>query len=302
VTWLVLRQWVMPAVRRTRRRAGGRQVERPGRPAAAPGSEPSAGGYAPRAVPARRPAPPDPRRRWLAEVRWDESAAESRFRVIARASEDGSEDVIAESQALEWPPATPAAFQRVADAAQALGESVARAGWTPVARGEAWYAARFIWVPDDARRTRGPQPALWDGRDPEAVAPTPAPTARPAPARSRFRRSSWPTRTETRWRCEIRWECGRRDSHFEALARDPTGASRPVAGSENFGWQPRAEPNPLDERARAAVSSLRDTLLADGWTPIEARSQWYAERFVWRRDGTPPDHLDTATPSTAGRR
>jgi hypothetical protein len=289
--WTVLRHWVIPAVRRRRRRAAARGQLRGGSArVAAPGAESPPSRRTARPAAGRGPAPPDPERRWLAEVRWDETAATPRFRVVARASEDGTEDVIAESGPVEWPPASPGAFRRMAEAAQALSDAVARAGWTPVARGEAWYAARYIWIPDEARPVGPEPPALWAGREPDARAGTDVP-----------QRGAWPAETEALWRCEIRWRSGRTRSHFEAVARDPAGAARPVAGSDSLGRSTRTDPNPEDDRARAAVDVLRETLVADGWTRVEPGSPWYAERFVWRRDGAPPNHLDAATPSTAGR-
>jgi hypothetical protein len=294
--WTARRRWVIPAVRRHRRRAAARRqlgwslrVAAPRSGAAVPRrtARPAAGGD---------PAPPDPTRQWLAEVRWDETGA--RFRVVASSLEDGSENVIAASEPVEWPPASPAAFRRMADAAQGLSDALERAGWAPMARGKAWYAARFMWLPDDGRSVGPEHAALWAGPEPEASAPEPpGPRART----DRFQRDARPAETDALWRCEIRWRSGQTRSHFEAVARDLAGGSRPVAGSENLGRSTRAAPGPEDDRARAAVGALRDALLDDGWTPIEPGSPWYAERFVWRRDGTPPTHLDAATPSTAGR-
>jgi hypothetical protein len=83
------------------------------------------------------PRPPEPDRRWTAEVQWHDS----RFRVVAEGL------ILAESRPLEWPPSTPAAVQELADTAEALETTMIAAGWSPAAPGEAWYAKRFAWEP-----------------------------------------------------------------------------------------------------------------------------------------------------------
>ena len=40
------------------------------------------------------------------------------------------------------------------------------------------------------------------------------------------------------------------------------------------------------------VQSLSATLEAAGWEPVAQGADWFVERFVWRRDGDPPDPVD----------
>jgi hypothetical protein len=309
-TWPLVRRRLQPR----RRRREPLTLGRPAQPAPVAKPERRWGRATPRAVQSADPASPpaadvapvatdepaspaDPTRRWFAEVRWDETAATPRFRVAARATGNSAEQVIAESEPVEWPPPNPEAFRHMADAAQALSDALVQAGWTPVARGEGWYAARFVWEPADTAPTDAAGRALRAAAEREAPA---SPTNGEPPARTgRFRRETWPAETQALWRCEIRWRRGWLESHFEAMAHDPAGASRPVASWDSFKGTMRAGPDPIDVRARAAVRALRDTLVADGWNRVEPGAPWYAERFVWRRGGTPPDHTGEGTPISA---
>jgi hypothetical protein len=255
-------------------------------------ASPPATGLAP-AAGDRPAAPADPSHRWFAEVRWDETASTPRFRVAARAPGATAEHFIAESQPVEWPPPNPEAFRRLTQAAQALSDALVQAGWTPVERGDAWYAARFVWEPaDDSAPTDAPSRPRRATASPSAAAAPPARSSRPPS-------DTWPPETEALWRCEICWHRGWITSHFEAMAHDPAAASRPVARSDSFMWTMRADPDPADVRTRAAVRAVRNTLLADGWSRVEPGALWYAERFVWRHVGTPPDHTRQARPTSA---
>ena len=58
--------------------------------------------------------------------------------------------VVAQSTALEWPPAGPTAVQAMTDATEALATTLVAAGWKPLPLGGAWYAKRFAWEPTGA--------------------------------------------------------------------------------------------------------------------------------------------------------
>jgi hypothetical protein len=268
------------------------------------------------------PRPPDASRRWTAEMGWADGEPGPRFSVVARDDERGEEGVLAESPPLEWPPSSSEAVAALTSAADDLARAVIGAGWIPLAPGAAWYARRFAWEPVAEPVEPAPEqppPALRVGDpavEPEARAPVP-PQPRSEPeggarpdadadgahvsARGRFRRRPWPQEAEALWRCEIRWNGGWTRSRLEVVARAPGGVrGTRLAASEPFTWMLHADPDPDDREIHAAARNLRALLLADGWTEIDPGRGWYAHRFLWRRTGDPPNHLEL-TQRDAGR-
>jgi hypothetical protein len=144
-----------------RRRSAGAAVGAapPGRPPDASAQPPAAPGppvqarLLPEPPPDPTPwLPPDTSRAWRAEIEWNHAADASTFRVVARAPDGPSAAVIGESRPLEWPPSSAEAARALPHAVYALGDSLTRAGWRPIAPGEQWHAKRFAWEPVISRR------------------------------------------------------------------------------------------------------------------------------------------------------
>jgi hypothetical protein len=244
----------------------------------------------------RRPGPPDPRRAWTAEIQWRHASAGSSFWVIAEAADGSARAPIARSGALEWPPTSPGGVEALSAAAGALENALLAAGWRPLPPGAAWYAKRFGWDPA-AVATARQAPA----GSPEATRPRGAAPAAPTPPREpsgRFKRDApaWPDDARERWRCEIKWDAGYMSSRFQAVAYPPGGGQngRPVGASSPFKWTFRGEPDPRGARYMAEARGLAAGVAAAGWEPAGRGDAWYAERFVWRGDGEPPERVEPA--------
>ena len=257
--------------------------------------------------PPSSPRPPEPLSPWEADVRWEEQAGSGRFRAVA-CSPDGEEAELLRSDPIAWPPSAGGA-KALAEAVDAIEETLLEAGWQPRPKGEAWYARRYAWAPE-------PPPA-------PAARPAPATTAVTAPpevARAPRRRAPSPAAADpwtdvalqlaaepavamedagTRWSCRIRWRSGWRTSRFEAIAMPPGRKRGPcIAASPAFSWTFKADPDPELPAIRAAVAGLRSELLAAGWAPAGIGRQWYAHRFAWTRDEGPPETAtDTGGPA-----
>ncbi|MEP6689182.1 MAG: hypothetical protein ABJC36_12610, partial [Gemmatimonadales bacterium] len=142
----------------------------------------------------------------------------------------------------------------------------------------AWYATRFGWEP----LAPAPQPA------PHAPAPQPpAELFAPAPP--------WPDDSKQLWRCEIKWDAGWIDSRFQAVGYRPgarrgraIGASAPIKGL--LMGQPQAD----RPEHRGAFHDLAWALETAGWEPAGRGSDWYSERFWWRREDDPRGRLAPA--------
>jgi hypothetical protein len=268
-----------------------------------------------------KPVPPVTDRAWTAEVEWRHDEGSSRFCVVAQAPGESGRLPIAESSALEWPPTTPAAVQALTDAAERLEASLLDAGWTPLAQGEAWYAKRFAWQPraerpaptppaGDVSPAQTPPPAAAP-TPPQAPPPTAAPTPQQAPplaepmkGRGRFRRSpDWQEGTESLWCCEIKWDAGYVKSRFKAVVHRP-GQRRghAIGSSAEFKWQFMGDPDPNSLEYQAEVRGLAMALEAEGWQRIGRGADWYSERFVWRGEGEPPDHVEPVPVDVRRRR
>jgi hypothetical protein len=272
-------QWVPPKRSRMRspsaragddapRPSAGRRgaSEARARAAAAAGSE------APRE--SAGPVPPDPGRGWIAEFEWRGSEGESRFCVSAWSAE-GRVSVVAESPRLQWPPIGATSIQAMTDAVDGLERSLASAGWKPLAAGRAWYAKRFAWEPLSAPPAEDEPP-------------------RRQKASGRFQRSpAWPQGSEALWRCEIQWSPGHPKPRFEAVVHPPQRQRRrTLGGSAGFKRLLTGAPDPHSDERHAQLRELADRLEAAGWERVGRGSHWYAERFLWRRDGPPPDHVE----------
>jgi hypothetical protein len=227
--------------------------------------------------------PPDPDRRWTAEIQWTRSGDTARFCVVARDEQGDSEPVIARSETFDWPPEGTDAVQALVGAADALSEGLTVAGWTPLPRGEAWYAKRFEWEPAPVTDWAPPQP----GPSVAPVESTRAPTHRFRPT------SEWPAETEALWRCEITWRSGYARSRFEAVLHDPTDDTdaRVIAASPPFKWLLMSDPDPNHATFREALRDLAAALESAGWERIGVGTSWYGARFVWHGDEPPPDEI-----------
>jgi hypothetical protein len=109
------------------------------------------GGDAPEAHPVgsgpAAASPSDRHRAWTAEIEWRHTKTESRFCVIARATQGVGETAVAQSSPLEWPPTCAQSVEAMTDAVATLEASLEAAGWKPLPPGRAWYAKRFAWEP-----------------------------------------------------------------------------------------------------------------------------------------------------------
>lgn len=240
--------------------------------------------------------PPDTARRWTAEIRWRHSDEEPRFWVVARDRQAGGVTVIARSEPLDWPPADPDAVQALVGATDALTESLVSAGWKPLPPGTAWFERRFEWEPVATPGGWAPPTSGRAARPARPEPPPPAPAPSSAPTR-RFRKKPWPRGTEHLWRCEIRWSSGYARSRFEAVAHDPQrGSERVICTSTPFKWMLMGDPDPSSAAFRDDVRSLATALETAGWERLGSGAKWYSERFVWRGEDQPPDHVEPARP------
>jgi hypothetical protein len=275
--------------------------------------EPRAGGEVPAPVAAANPAhrnpsqltpvaavaaasPPDRTRAWTAELEWRESDAEGVFRVVARPTEGHGEATIAESARLEWPPKGAASVEGLRQAVEQLEASLLAAGWEPLPSGDRWYAKRFAW------EARKPVEALTSAEALAPADPAEPPEARQPQRSGRFKQSpAWPPDTADRWRCEIRWDAGYINSRFEALAYPPgKKRGRTIGESATFKWMVMEPPDPREHATLAEVRRLASALVAAGWQRVGHGPNWYSERYAWRREGPPPDHVELA-PIQGGR-
>jgi hypothetical protein len=224
--------------------------------------------------------PPDTARRWTAEIEWHRSDEDSRFCVVARDPEARGVTVIAQSEPLDWPPADPDAVQALVGAADALTEALVSAGWTPLPPGTAWFGRRFEWKPVATSDDSAP--------------PTPAPTASAAPT-GRFRNEPWPRGTETLERCEIEWRSGHARSRFEAVAYNAhRHSSRVIGASAPPTWMVTGDADTNSAEFRDEARNLAAALESAGWERLGRGAHWYSERFVWRGEDEPPDHVEPA--------
>jgi hypothetical protein len=208
--------------------------------------------------------PPDPARKWTAEIAWRESDGESRFVVAARPGR-GAKAVVLTSDPVPWPPAGPddvASLQRVVSGLEA---ALLSAGWTALEPGDAWYARRFAWAPV-ARPAPPPRPA--------PASPRTSPAARELPRRFGQASASGP------WRCEIEWHFLATGWGFRAYAIQPPSRSRLVVAesASHFARVDRDTPD-----ARAALDGVVRALAKSGWELSESGTP-----TVWTGEGNPP--------------
>jgi hypothetical protein len=222
--------------------------------------------------------PPDPDVPWTAEIGWERAPGRCRFFVVAAIGEYDKRELLARSAWLGWPPSARAPVSALAEAVADLEQALLGAGWEPLHRGDAWYAKRFSWTPALAEPL-GPIIDLPTSADDVELEPFAAP-------RRFVRAPEWPDGSDRRWRCEIRWDTDSKQARFRAVALAPDdGGDRTVGHSV-----PVSSPFTGDE----AVSSLEQALLAAGWERAGRGAEWYAQRFVWRGDGAPPERTEPA--------
>jgi hypothetical protein len=62
----------------------------------------------------------------------------------------------------------------------------------------------------------------------------------------------------------------------------------------------RRDPDPAAQEYRTELGRLTAELQAAGWDYVGRGTKWYSACFVWRRPGTPPDHIEPQ-PQLVGR-
>jgi hypothetical protein len=127
-------------------------------------------------------------------------------------------------------------------------------------------------------------------------------TAAPNERSGRFKRDpqAWPAETQSRWRCELKWDAGYFNSRFQAVVYPPgTEPGRPVAAGDPFKWTFMSDPDPKGERHVAQVRALVSALEAAGWERVGRGPAWYSHRFLWRREGRPPERVEVAAGEAA---
>jgi hypothetical protein len=239
--------------------------------------------------------PPDPAGAWTAEIEWGRADGQAGFRASAWQGASADPVLLAESPPLDWPPSGPDSVAALTSAVRMLEASLLAAGWRPLDPGRAWYAKRLAWEPapdepaahEDAPRLRLVPPA-----------PEPVPeTAAARPAGPLARTPPWPEDARELWRCEITWNAGWSESRFEAVVYRPKGRrGRAIGASSPARWLLMRQPDEAAPETRQAMKHLVAALVAAGWSPAGFGLSWYSRRFLWRRDGSPPDAVQPVLP------
>lgn len=215
---------------------------------------------------ARSPLPADVAAPWTAEIEW----RADRFCVVARRGGHTAAEVLAESAPVAWPPTDSTDVQALTDAQKELEAALVAAGWEPLSPGGAWYAARFAWSP----AAPAVEPSPWPSPEPPEPPGDHAGPFAPVPA--------WPGDTRQRWRCEITWDAGWRESRFRVVTYRPRGRrGRAIGTSCPVPGRLMAPPDPRRAEHRVAVDALASALKSAGWERVGQGAAWYAERFRW---------------------
>lgn len=169
--------------------------------------------------------------------------------------------------------------------------------------------AKPVAEPKPVTKAKPAAPKSGRERPPEAVRrPTPArgtgsagaaTASRPAAKRT----AAWPPDAEDLWRCEIRFDAGYTASRFSATVHPPVGSdarSRVVARSESLRWLFMNPPDAKVPEHRNAAVALARALRDAGWEVVGRGGGWYAEHYVWRGEGDPPEHVDVPVANERG--
>jgi hypothetical protein len=100
------------------------------------------------------------------------------------------------------------------------------------------------------------------------------------------------------WTAEIEWRHGAAGSRFCVIARNgqgPGDIALALARSDRLEWPP-AGPASVQAMTEAA-EQLEAALLAAGWKALPRRDTWYAGRFAWDPDSSPPTELGPTSPA-----
>jgi hypothetical protein len=170
------------------------------------------------------------------------------------------------------------------------------------------FAAGFaLALRPSSRRSQDHSPASTDAA---AVTPTNGPAAPtvaaldrkdPSQARGTEQAVALPPATRRGWTAETEWCPAGGEACFRVVARATEGtATAVVAESARLEWPPAdAAAGPA---LTAAAEELETRLVAAGWRPLPPGDAWYAKRFVWRGEGTPPDRVaPNSTPTSRAR-
>jgi hypothetical protein len=232
--------------------------------------------------------PADLEAAWTAEIEWRGGPEGARFCAVARYADGPAADVVAESAPVAWPPAGPAGVGALTNAHRELQSALAKAGWKPLPPGGAWYATRFAWEPVAPVPHPARAPAPWAPPEAPKEPPTDAGAFAPAPR--------WPDECKQLWRCEIKWDAGWIDSHFQAVTYRPRGRrGRAIGASGPIKGRLMAQPGPDRPEHREAVHDLVSALETAGWERVGRGADWYSERLWWRHEGAPAERLDPAS-------
>jgi hypothetical protein len=240
--------------------------------------------------------PPDPSHAWTAEIEWGRHDGQPGFRACARQGVGAAPVNLAESPPLDWPPSRPDSVEALTSSVRMLVASLLAAGWQPLGHGGgAWYAERFAWTPELAG-----EPAAEAGPPPLRLVPPagePRPEPPPRPSGPFARTPAWPHGARELWRCEIAWNAGWAGSSFEAVVYRPNGRrGRAIGASSAPRWLLMRQPDGGSPEIWQAMQHLSAALVAAGWSPAGLGLNWYSQRFVWQREGAPPDHVQPVVP------
>jgi hypothetical protein len=243
--------------------------------------------------------PPEPAHAWTAQIEWGRLDGQAGFRASARESVGAAPVTLAESPPLDWPPSGPDSVEALTSAARMLEASLVAAGWRPLGGDGAWYAKRFAWEPAPVDEPPGDEAA-------PRLRLVQAPSERPQDPRPQrpvgpfARTPAWPEGARDLWRCEIAWSAGWSESRFEAVVYRPQGRrGRAIGASSGPRWLLMRQPDEASPETRVAVQRLSAALVAAGWSPAGLGLTWYAQRFLWRRDGPPPADVTPVVPAAS---
>jgi hypothetical protein len=229
----------------------------------------------PRPDRAQRARRPEPRRSVAERPAASQPVAEPRVAKARAAERPVAEPTVAKAQPAKRPAAKPAVAKARAAKRPATKPAVAKA------RAAKRPAAKPAVAQARAAKPAVAEPPVATARAAERPVAEPPCAKRPAPRRE------VPVPPNAKWTCELSWSASLRRAGFHVQATAPGEGTVEVARSRKVSWPPLMPPAPQAELV-AAARSVAKALVEAGWTPTTRGSDWYAQRFAWARDGSPP--------------